>query len=441
MDKLTVIKAGWVVPVLPKQQVFADHAVVVEDDCILEIIPNAEVAERYPDAAVVDRTGHALLPGLVNAHTHSPMTLLRGIGDDMPLMPWLEERIWPVEGKFADASFIADGTNLALAEMIKGGTTAAIDMYFFPNVVCEVSAKAGFRMTAGIIVIEFPTPWAANPEEYFAKGLEMHDQYRSHPLITTTLAPHAPYTVSDASFERIRTLSNQLDIPVNVHLHETAGEVAEGLDKDGRRPFRRLADMGLMNENMIAVHMTQLEDHEISWCADNGVSVVHCPESNMKLASGFCPVEQMRQAGVNVALGTDGVASNNDLDMFGEMRTAGFIAKGRSGDATATPAHWLLEMATINGAKALGLEDKIGSIEAGKQADLVSVELDRLETLPMYDVISHLVYATGRHQVSDVWIAGRRVLKDRELTTLDEAQLLERARHWGQRIGAEIAEN
>ena len=296
--------------------------------------------------------------------------------------------------------------------------------------------RMGFRAVVGLPVIEFPTAWAASQDEYFARATEVHDSFQGSGLVTTAFAPHAPYTVSDASFERIRVLSDQLDIPVHLHLHETAQEVEDARARDGLRPFQRLQKLGIVNDRLIAVHMTQLTDGEIAACAADGVSVVHCPESNLKLASGFCPAQKLRAAGVNLALGTDGCASNNDLDMFGEMRTAALLAKAVAGDAAAFDAGYALRAATLNGARALGLEAHIGSIEVGKQADLAAVRLSDLETQPLYHVASQLVYATGRHQVSDVWIAGQRRLAGRELVDVDVPAILAKARAWRARIAA-----
>ena len=383
---------------------------------------------------------HVLLPGLVNAHGHSAMSLLRGIGDDMALRPWLEQRIWPIESRLVDRRFVADGTELAIAEMLRGGTTCCNDMYFFPDVAAATAAGLGFRMSVGLIVIEFSSAWAANVDEYLARGVQVRDEFRGESLITTTLAPHAPYTVSDSTLDRIQTLSAQLDIPVHIHLQETRGEVEESIDRHGCRPFERLRAHGLVNEQLLAVHMTQCSEREIQQALEAGASIAHCPESNQKLASGACPLEKLRQAGVNVALGTDGAAANNDLDLFGEMRSAALMGKLVAEDATAVPASYALEMATINGARALGLEDQIGSLEQGKSADLVALELDRFATTPVYDVISHLVYAVGRYAVSDVWIGGRRLLKDGQLTTINVPDLMSRAHAWGEQISATLKE-
>ena len=431
-----LLEARWVVPVEPHAVVLEEHAVAVHEGRIVGILPIADARAAFAPRERVELPEHVLIPGLVNSHTHNPMTLLRGLADDLPLMVWLQQHIWPAEAKVMGAEFVRDGTELAVAEMLRGGTTCANENYFFPDVIGATYRRMGFRAVVGLPVIEFPTAWASSQDEYFARAPEVHDSFHGSALLTTAFAPHAPYTVSDASFERIRMLSDQLDIPVHLHLHETAHEVEDEKARSGLRPFQRLQQFGLVNDRLIAVHMTQLTDAEIHLCAERGVSVVHCPESNLKLASGFCPAEKLRQAGVNVALGTDGCASNNDLDMFGEMRTAALLAKAVAGNAAAFDAAYALRAATLNGAKALGLEAQIGSIEIGKQADLAAVRLSDLETQPMYHVASQLVYSAGRHQVSDVWIAGQRRLANRDLVDVDVAGILRKTRAWRERIAA-----
>jgi 5-methylthioadenosine/S-adenosylhomocysteine deaminase len=430
----TLIEARWVVPVQPHGNVFENHAVAIAGDRIEAILPIAEARTRYTPRQCIELSEHALIPGLVNAHTHNPMTLMRGLADDLPLMRWLQEHIWPAEAKAIGPEFVRDGVELAIAEMLRGGTTCCNENYFFPDVQAATYRRLGFRAMVGLPIIEFPSAWAKSRDEYFDKGLAVHDEFRGEVLIGTSLGPHAPYTVSDASFERIRVLADQLDIPVHLHLHETAQEVEDAKREHGARPFARMQALGLVNDHLIAVHMTQLTDAEIAACAEAGVSVAHCVESNLKLASGFSPAERLRRAGVNVALGTDGCASNNDLDMFGEMRTAALVAKAVANDASAFDAASALRAATLNGAKALGWEDRIGSIEAGKQADLCAVRLDAIETQPMYSVISQLVYATGRHQVSDVWIAGVQKLREGRLADLDPDDIREKARRWHARL-------
>ena len=431
-----LIEAGWVVPVEPHGVVLDDHAVAVTDGVIVAVLPTAEARARFQPARTVSRPQSALIPGLVNAHTHNPMSLLRGVADDLPLMEWLQGHIWPVEAAVIGPEFVSDGVTLAIAEMLRGGTTCANENYFFPDAQAATYKRHGFRARVGLPVIDFPTAWAATDDEYFDRAVEVHDQWRDDPLVSMAFVPHAPYTVSDASFERIRMLADQLDIPVHLHTHETAHEVEESLQKHGQRPLARLDRLGLVNDRLIAVHMTALTDAEIELCAQRGVSVVHCPESNLKLASGFCPVGKLEKAGVNIAIGTDGAASNNDLDMFGETRTAAQLAKAVAGDAAAFSAASALRAATLGGARAMGLDHAIGSIEIGKQADLACVDLGQLETQPLHNVISQLVYATGRHQVSDVWIAGVAKLSQRQLSGFDVDALIANARQWRQRIAS-----
>ncbi|KGM51930.1 N-ethylammeline chlorohydrolase [Lysobacter concretionis Ko07 = DSM 16239] len=431
-----LIEAGWVVPVQPHGVVLEDHAVAVTDGVIVAVLPVADARARFAAKHTVARPHAALIPGLVNAHTHNPMTLLRGVADDLPLMEWLQGHIWPIEGEVIGPDFVADGVSLAIAEMLRGGTTCANENYFFPDVQAATYQRHGFRARVGLPVIDFPTAWAKTDDEYFDRAIEVHDQWRGDALVSMAFVPHAPYTVSDANFERIRMFSDQLDLPVHLHTHETEHEVQESQQKHGQRPLARLDRLGLVNDRLIAVHMTALTDTEIALCAQRGVSVVHCPESNLKLASGFCPVGKLEQAGVNIAIGTDGAASNNDLDMFGETRTAAQLAKAVAGDATVFSAASALRAATLGGARAMGLDDRIGSIEVGKQADLACVDLEQVETQPLHHVVSQLVYATGRHHVTDVWIGGKAKLRQRELVDIDTAALIANAKQWRKRIAA-----
>ncbi|MGD8827639.1 MAG: TRZ/ATZ family hydrolase [Gammaproteobacteria bacterium] len=431
-----IVEADWIIPVEPAGQVLAEHAVVVKDGRIVELAPAHQAARRYPEAKRVSRPGHVLMPGLVNAHTHAAMSLLRGLADDLPLMTWLKEHIWPAESRWVSADFVRDGTELAVAEMLRGGTTCFNDMYFFPDMSARTAQRYGIRASVGMIVIDFPSPWADNPGEYLRKGMRLRDEYRGDPLLSFVFAPHAPYTVSDAGLGDIRKYADELDVPVHMHVHETAHEVADALKAHGQRPLARLDVLGLVNPGFMAVHMTQLEDAEIARMAETGASVIHCPESNLKLASGFCPVARLVRAGVNVGLGTDGAASNNDLDMFGEMRTAALLAKGVAGDAAALPAEQALRMATLYGARALGLGDQIGSLEAGKWADMITVNMEAPATRPLYHPISQLVYAASRDQVGDVWVAGRQLLRDGNLTQMNTESLRQRSAEWRRRIAA-----
>lgn len=431
-----LIEARYVVPIAPHGVVLEQHAVAVRGGAIVAVLPIAEARARFEAKETVSRPEGVLMPGLVNAHTHNPMTLMRGVADDMPLMRWLQEHVWPIEGAIMGPEYVADGIAFAIAEMLRGGTTCCNENYFFPDVQAATYKRYGFRARVGLPVIDFPTAWAKSDDEYFDRACEVYDQWRHDALIATAFAPHAPYTVSDANFERIRMLADQLDVPVHLHTHETAQEVVESQKTYGQRPIARLERLGLINDRLIAVHMTQLTDGEIALCAERGVSVAHCPESNLKLASGFCPVGKLQKAGVNVAIGTDGAASNNDLDMFGEMRTAALLAKAVAEDAAAFDAHSALHAATLGGAKAMGFDHLVGSLEPGKQADIVCVDLSALETQPLHHVASQLVYATGRHQVSDVWIAGKPKLRERRLVDMDIDALIANAWQWRERIGA-----
>ncbi len=429
-----LIEAGWVVPVVPHGVVLKDHAVAIFGKHIIAVMPTTEARARFAPAETVSRPDAALMPGLVNAHAHNPMSLLRGIADDLPLKVWLQQHIWPVEAAVIGPDFVADGVTLAIAEMLRGGTTCCNENYFFPDVQAATYKRHGFRARVGLPVIDFPTAWARSDDEYFDRAGEVHDSWRDDALVTTAFAPHAPYTVNDANFERVRMLADQLDVPVHLHLHETAQEVQQSVDEHGQRPLARLDRLGLVNDRLIAVHMTQLTDAEIHLCAERGVCVVHCPESNLKLGSGFCPVCALQHAGVTVAIGTDGAASNNDLDMFGETRTAAMLAKAVANDAAGFSAHEALRAATLGSAKAMGLDEVVGSIEVGKQADLVCVDLSGPESQPLHNVVSQLIYATGRHQVSDVWIAGATKLRQRVLVDIDLEGVIANARQWRERI-------
>ncbi len=434
---LQAVMPRWLVPVNPEGQVREGQAVIIADGRIEAVIPAKDVERRFGDAERVELPDHVLIPGLVNAHTHNAMSLMRGLADDLPLMTWLENYIWPTEQRWVGADFVRAGTELAIAEMLAGGTTCFNDNYFFPDVTAAVARRAGMRAVVGLPVISVPTAWAQTEREYFSRGLEVHQDLVGEELLTTAFAPHAPYTVSDEAFERMRDLAEEMDVQIHLHLLETAGEIDGSLQVHGKAPLDRLDALGILGPRLLAVHMTQLGADDIRRVARAGVHVLHCPASNLKLASGICPVADLDAAAVNVAIGTDGAASNNTLDMFAEMRLAALLAKGASGNPEAVPAARALSMATVNGARALGLEDRIGTIEEGKSADLVAVALNRPGTLPVHNVISQLVYAVGRDQVSDVWVEGRRVLRSRELETLDEKEVQRTAHQWAARLAGE----
>lgn len=429
-----LIEARWIIPVEPAGQVLEHHAVAVRDGRILELLPSDQARQRYRPGQLRTLGDHVLIPGLVNLHAHAAMNLLRGYADDLPLMRWLTERIWPAEQKHVSHDFVRDGTLLACAEMLRGGVTTFSDMYFFPDAAAEAALEAGMRAAPGVVVLEFPSAWASDADQYLSKGLAVRDRFKHEPLLHFTLAPHAPYTVSDATFERIRTLAEQLSLPIHMHVHETGEEIERSLSEHGVRPLERLHGLGLVGPELIAVHAVHLDEGDIALLARQGASVAHCPTSNMKLASGASPVPALIAAGVNAGLGSDGVASNNRLDLFQEMRHAGLMAKLASGDAAALPAEQLLHMATLGGARALGIDHETGSIRPGKSADLCAVSLDELEIRPCYSPLSQLVYAAGREHVTDVWVAGIARVAQGNLLHLHNNELKARARLWQNQV-------
>jgi 5-methylthioadenosine/S-adenosylhomocysteine deaminase len=430
MSQAFVIEPRWIVPVEPAGQVLENHAVAVRDGRIEALLPAAEAASRFSSYERLELRDHVLIPGLVNAHTHAAMALMRGLADDLPLMRWLEEHVWPAEGKHVSPAMVRDGTLLACAEMLRGGITCFNDMYFFPEAALEAARAAGMRASLGIIVIEFPTPYASDAADYLRKGLALRDREGDDPLVSFCLAPHAPYTVSDASFRQVAKLAAELDLPVHVHLNETADEARRSVSEHGVRPVERLRRLGVLGPGLIAVHAVHLEKQEIELLGAHAASIAHCPSSNLKLASGFAPIEELRRAGANICLGTDGAASNNRLDLLQEMRTAALVAKAVARDAEALPAHAALRAATLGGAQALGIGDVAGSIAPGKAADLVAVALRALELQPCYDPVSHLVYAAGREHVTHVWVNGAARVLDGELQSEGFIGLEKRAQLW-----------
>lgn len=433
----TLIHAAFVVPVMPAGVVLKNHSIAIHQGVIHSILPTDTARSTLTAQHTAELPQHAVIPGLINAHGHAAMSLFRGLADDLPLMPWLQEHIWPAEGRWVSDDFVRDGTAIAIAEMLRSGTTCFSDMYFFPNAAAAMAEKMGMRAQITFPVLDFPTVWAADAAEYIHKGLAVQDEYKHNPLITVGFGPHAPYTVSNEPMQRIATLAAELDTPIQIHAHETAHEVTDSIELHGQRPLARLAELGLLGPRTQLVHMTQVDDSDIALLKQYGSHVIHCPESNLKLASGFCPVQRLLDAGVNVALGTDGAASNNDLDLFGELRTAAMLAKAVAGDAAAVPAATALEMATINGARALGQEDRIGSLEAGKAADICAVDMGALEALPLYHPISQLVYTNSAPRVTHVWVAGRARLDNGTLLAADYDDVLARAQRWQAAIAEE----
>ena len=425
----------WLVPVEPAGVVLQEHALGIRDGQIVFIGPRSAAA-RLQAREIRELPGQLLAPGLVNAHGHAAMTLFRGLADDLPLMTWLERHIWPAEARWVSEAFVRDGTDLAIAEQLQGGITCFSDMYFFPEVAAERVHASGMRAQISVPVLNFPIPGARDADEALHKGVELFNDLKHHPRVSIAFGPHAPYTVSDENLEKVRVLADELDAAIQMHVHETAGEVHDALQESGERPLARLARLGLLGPRFQAVHMTQVDDDDLALLVESNSNVVHCPLSNLKLASGFCPVEKLWQAGVNVAVGTDGAASNNSLDLLGDTRTAALLAKAVAGSATALDAHRALRMATLNGARALGMEANIGSLEVGKAADLTSFDLSALAQQPVYDPVSQLIYASGRNCVRHVWVAGKHLLDEGRLTRLDENRLRDMAGAWGERIAA-----
>jgi 5-methylthioadenosine/S-adenosylhomocysteine deaminase len=432
-----LISARWVIPVEPEGVALSHHSVAVNKGLIEAVLPTAEAIRRYSPAQRIDLGEHALIPGLVNLHTHAAMTLMRGLADDLPLMQWLEKHIWPTEARHVSPQFVRDGTLLACAEMLCGGITTFNDMYFFPEEAARAALESGMRAAIGIIAIEFPTAYASDPDDYIQKGLAARDALKEESRLSFCMAPHAPYTVSDRTFERMLVLAEELDLPIHLHVHETQVEIEGSLAAHGKRPLARLQALGLLGPRLIAVHSVHLDDAEIAAMARANVSIAHCPSSNLKLASGFAPVATLLEHGVNIGLGTDGAASNNRLDMFQEMRLAALLAKGVSGRAEAMPAARALTAATLGGARALGLDQRIGSLLPGKQADLCAVRLDGPGLVPCYDPISHLTYAAGRENVTHVWVDGRLLVNERRLITINVGDLYKNTHLWQNKFLAE----
>lgn len=425
-----MIEARWIATVVSKQPILENHTVIVQDGFIVEILPIAEARQKYVATSLVCLDDHVLIPGLINLHTHAAMSLMRGIADDMPLMAWLNDHIWPAEKNILSVRYVHDATILACAEMLSGGITCFNDMYFYPQATAAAASQVGMRANLGLVVLEFPSAYANDADDYLQKGVDAHDSWRNNPLITSSIAPHAPYTVSNQTFQKVITYAEQLGLNIHTHLHETREEIAQSEAQYGLRPLQRIAEFGLLGPNLVAAHCVHLQGNEIDLLAEYGCHVAHCPSSNLKLASGIAPVAQLLAKDVNVGLGTDGAASNNRIDIFTEMRLSALLAKGVSEDATVVPAHQALEMATINAAKAMGLDHKIGSIEIGKLADLAAVKLSELATVPYYDPISHLVYSCGREHVTHTWVAGELRYSNGVYANIEPIELKEIINTW-----------
>jgi 5-methylthioadenosine/S-adenosylhomocysteine deaminase len=416
------------------RRVIEDAGIAIENGRIVAVGPRRDIVRQYTSAQTVDARGKIIIPGLINGHTHIPMTLFRGLADDLDLQDWLTKFIFPAEAKNVSEEFVRAGTRLGLAEMIRGGTTTYCDMYYFEDAIADETAKAGVRGVLGETVIDFPVADNKTHEEAMAYTERFVKKWQGHELVTPAIAPHAPYTVSEEHLKAIRAFSDRTGAPIVTHVSETKREVDDSIKAKGASPVEYLRRIGFLNERVIAAHVVWPTGNDLDTLERAGVGVVHNPQSNMKLASGVAPVPRMMKEGMRVGLGTDGAASNNDLSMWEEMDTVAKLHKVFTGDPKVITAEEAFELATIRSASALHLEKEIGSIEIGKRADLVLVERDALNQLPLYNIYSHLVYATKTSDVQTVIINGRIVMRDRRLLTLDEASIKEGARIFRERV-------
>lgn len=429
-----LLNCKWIIPIVPENQTLTDCAIAIDNGKIIGLLPQAEAARRFSAGKVQDLDHHIVMPGLVNSHGHAAMSLLRGYADDMPLRSWLEDHIWPAEAKFLSEEFVRDGTRLSIAEMIRSGTTCFADMYFFDEAIATEVRNSGVRSQISFTVLDFPTPYGKNADDYIHKGLALRDNCKDQPLIKIACAPHAPYSVSDRALGILATYANELDMAIHIHCHESASEITESLQAYDCRPLERLEKLGLLLPQTQLVHMTQITEDDIALVRDHNCHIMHCPQSNLKLANGFCPVVKFIENEVNVALGTDSAASNNTLDLFSEIKSASLLAKAVSGDAASLDAHAALRMATINGAKALAWDNEIGSLESGKQADIIAVKIDSISQQPLYNPASQLIYTNSGSQVSHSWVAGKMLLENRKLCTINERSLIQTTEQWRKKI-------
>lgn len=429
-----IIRGGIVVTMDASGTVIENGAVAVRRDHIVAVGRAADIDSKYKAERVIDATSRVVMPGLINTHTHVPMGMFRGIADDLVLMEWLQKYIFPAEAKNVDEQFVRWGAKLGCLEMIEGGTTTFVDMYYFEDAIAEETAKAGMRAVLGETLIDFPAPdnktWDAGMQ-YVEKFTE---KWKGHPLIVPAIAPHAPYTVSTEHLKQAHDLSSRKNVPLVIHIAEDGAEVKTIQERYGASSVAYLERNGLLDSRVIAAHMVWPTPEDIQTLATRKVGVAHCPQSNMKLAAGAAPVPQMLKAGVAVGLGTDGAASNNDLDLWEEMDTAAKLHKLVSKDPTVLNAKTALEMATINGARAIHMDKEIGSLEPGKRADLILVNIESAHQWPLYNVYSQLVYATKAADVEAVMINGRLVMEDRQVATIDAAAVRQKAREYSDRI-------
>jgi 5-methylthioadenosine/S-adenosylhomocysteine deaminase len=425
-----LINAAWVVPVAPNNIALTNHSVAITGNQIVELGPTAQLQQAYQAQEVLDLDHHIVMPGLINAHGHAAMSLLRGAGEDKPLEVWLNQTIWPMEARLMNPDYVRLGTELSITEMLRSGTTTFSDMYFYPEVVAKVCVEQGIRAQLAFPLIEFANPWSTDVPNALHKGLELFHALRHEDLVNVALGPHAAYSLGAEDMERVGMYAAELDIMVQIHLHETAEEVRQAVAQTGQTWIQRLYELGLLGPNLQAVHMTQLSEEEIALIAETGTHVVHCPTSNLKLASGYCPVAKLQEAGICVAIGTDGAASNNRLDMFDETRMAALLAKHEQHNAAAGKAEDAVRMATLDGAKALGIDHLTGSIEAGKAADLISINIHSLGIMPMYNPFAALVHGHTGHAVDHVIVNGQTLVKNSQFTRMNVTDLVQRVHAW-----------
>jgi 5-methylthioadenosine/S-adenosylhomocysteine deaminase len=423
-----IISNGIVVTVDGERRVFDPGSVAIRGSVIAAVGPADQIAAQYRASDTIDARGRVVMPGLINTHTHAPMVLYRGLGDDLALMDWLQKYIFPAEAKTVSPAFVRTGTNLAALEMIRSGTTAYVDMYYFEEEIARATKRAGLRGVLGQTIIEFPVPDAKTPADALKRTEAFIREFQKDALITPAVAPHAVYTNDAVSLTQSRDLARKYDVPLVIHLAETEAEIPLSLERHKARPIAALEALGVFAGRVIAAHGVWVQADEIQLLAKRGVGVAHNPESNMKLASGTAPVPQYLDAKVAVGLGTDGAASNNDLDMFEAMRQAAFLHKLQAKDPRVVSARVALDMATIGGARVLGREKELGSLEAGKLADVIIVRMDQPRQTPMYDPISHLVYTTRGDDVETTIVNGRTLMRSGKVLSLDEARVLSDAR-------------
>jgi 5-methylthioadenosine/S-adenosylhomocysteine deaminase len=427
-----LVAAPWLLPMTSELPILRDTGLAIRKGRIVAVGPSADLRRQFKPVSELDLSHHVVLPGLINAHGHAPMTLLRGAGEDQSLQAWLHETIWPLEKKLMSPEFVRLGSDLAIAEMLKSGTTLFADMYFFPEIVAAAAKTAGMGCEIAFPVIEMPNAYSEHAQACFHKGLELHDHYRHDELVRIAIGPHAPYTVTRANLEKTGMYAAELDLSVQIHLHENAQEVADAHATNGMSNIALLGEIGLLGPQLQAVHMTEVDDADFELLCDTRTNVIHCPSSNMKLASGYCDIEKMLKGGITLGIGTDGAASNNHLDMFNEIHLAALMAKHESANPEAGHAATLLHMATAGGAAALGLGDELGCLEPGKRADFIAVDLRRVRMLPLYDPYAALVHGGAGHAVDHVFVNGEHLLDCGELVRLSETELVDRVQHWQQ---------